>query len=97
VSLERGVEHMNAHCGKSDPLYPLRAFFNKHHRAIDGMRDKLYDSRNYRDARSLSPEILPEPALGHTVGAIVSFLQRKNMIPPAGVQEAPRRIVARGA
>ncbi len=32
ISLERFVGHMNAHCTKGDPLFPLVAFFNQNYR-----------------------------------------------------------------
>jgi len=81
LSLEEGVSHMNAHCGKSDPLFTLRAFFNRHHRDISAMAHKRYDSRVYRESRMRSPSALPEPDLSDTVRGIVSFLQRRNLVP----------------
>jgi thioester reductase-like protein len=83
VSLERFIGHMNAHCTKRDPLFPLVAFFNQNFRRIDSMRDKRYDSRQYRAARGQSPVAVPEPPLANTAGSIVAFLQRENLVAPA--------------
>jgi thioester reductase-like protein len=87
LSLEQFIRHMNAHCTKDDPLFPLVAFFNQNYRQIDQMRDKRYDSRHYRLERARSVVTLPHPPLGHTVGGIVAFLQRENLVPAPPAQK----------
>jgi hypothetical protein len=77
------MQHINAHCGKEDPLYPLVAFFNHNYRRIDRMSHKRYDSTNYRQWRELTPSRLAEPALIDTVAPIVWFLQREAMVQPS--------------
>ncbi len=81
VSIKQMVEHMNANCDKSDPLYPLLAFFNRHYKAIDSESYKRYDSRNYRKMRALTPHTLPEPPLSETISTLVSFLRQRNLVP----------------
>ncbi len=85
LTLERFMDYMNAHCPKSDPMFPLLAFFNQNWRRIDAMRDKRYDSAQYRQARAASPLAVPEPPLEDTVGRIVAFLQNEDLVsaPPA--------------
>ena len=85
VTLERFMDYMNAHCPKSDPMFPLLAFFNQNWRRIDLMRDKRYDSAQYRRARATASLAVPEPALEDTVGRIVAFLQNEDLVsaPPA--------------
>jgi thioester reductase-like protein len=90
-SLPDFIRHMNAHCTKADPLYPLMAFFNQNHRRIERMSDKRYDSRNYQRARLLSTHTAAEPDLADTVGGIVTFLAGEHLIPPAPLPlRAPR-------
>jgi thioester reductase-like protein len=80
-SLGSAVEHMNQHCGKNDPLYPLIAFYNHNYRRIEGMQHKRYDNRNYRAARALSSLTWPEPPLRDTMRCLVNYLQSENLIP----------------
>jgi thioester reductase-like protein len=89
VTLPQIIDHMNEHCGKDDPLYPLLAFFNNNYHRIDAMRDKRYDNRNYRTACSQTATALPEPPLDEIVASIVTFLRREKMIgpPPAAMVE----------
>jgi hypothetical protein len=49
------------------------------------MRDKRYDSAQYRQARATTPLAVPEPALEDTVGRLVAFLQNEDLVsaPPA--------------
>lgn len=81
VDVEAFVDHINHHCTKRDLLYPLVPFFNKNFRKLDRMRHKRYDNRNYRAGRELSAACCPEPPLEETVGAIVEFLRREQLIP----------------
>jgi thioester reductase-like protein len=81
VTLERFMDYMNANCPKSDPMFPLLAFFNQNWRRIDLMRDKRYDSAQYRQARAASPLAVPQPSLEDTVGRIVAFLQNEDLVP----------------
>lgn len=81
VTLERFMDYMNTHCPKSDPMFPLLAFFNQNWRRIDLMRDKRYDNAQYRQARAASPLAVPEPPLEDTVGQIVAFLQNEDLVP----------------
>ncbi len=69
-----------------DPLFPLVAFFNQNYRRIDAMRDKRYDSRQYRQERARSLVTMPEPPLADTVARIVGFLQRENLVPAPPAQ-----------
>ena len=87
VTLEQFMTYMNAHCPKSDPMFPLLAFFNQNWRRIDLMRDKRYDSAQYRQARAASPLALPEPSLDDTVGHIVAFLQNEDLVPVPRTQD----------
>jgi thioester reductase-like protein len=87
LSLPDFIRHMNANCTKADPLYPLMAFFNQNHKRIERMRDKRYDSGNYRRARLLSCHTAAEPDLADTVGGIVAFLADEHLIPPAPLAE----------
>jgi thioester reductase-like protein len=82
-SLADFIRHMNAHCSKADPLYPLMAFFNQNYRRIERMAGKRYDSRNYQRARALSIRAMAEPELAETVGSIVAFLTHEHLVPPA--------------
>lgn len=81
MRLEKYIQHMNRHCEKNDPMFPLLAFFNENWRRIDDMNEKRYDSRAYRYARKQSPHIAPEPHLDDVVAQIVNFLQKENLIP----------------
>lgn len=80
VSLERFMEYMNAHCPKNDPMFPLLAFFNQNWRRIDSMRNKRYDSAQYRQARAAAAAAVEEPLLDQTVGQIVAFLQAEDLV-----------------
>jgi thioester reductase-like protein len=90
VSPRRAVDHINHHCGKKDPLYPLMAFLNHNYRRIEKMSAKRYDNRGNRATRALSPLALPEPPLEEIVGSLVSFLQSENLVPAP-----PRRRLSR--
>lgn len=81
MSLERMIAHVNENCASVDPLYPLVAFFNHNLRRIDSMADKRYDRHNYTLVEAMSGACVPEPDLKNTVGSIVSFLQRENLVP----------------
>jgi thioester reductase-like protein len=81
LDLEAAVDHMNQHCRKDDPLFPLIAFYNHNHRRIGRMRHKRYDNRNYRMTRAFSASTSPEPSLQATMRSVVHFLQRENLVP----------------
>lgn len=90
MSIERMVAHVNEHCTKEDPLFPLVAFFNHNFRRIDEMRDKRYLNDIYRRSRALSALSMDEPPLAETVSSIVTFLQREHLVPSAPLQEERR-------
>jgi hypothetical protein len=48
------------------------------------MREKRYDSANYRAVRAKSDQILPEPDLADTMEWIIQFLRREILIARAG-------------
>ena len=50
------------------------------------MRHKRYDSAAYREHRARSPLAVPEPPFDETVGQIVAFLQRENLVPAPPAQ-----------
>jgi thioester reductase-like protein len=81
ISLEAFIAHMNAHCTKHDLLYPLMAFFNQNFRRILSMREKRYDNRLYREARTRAAATMAEPPLEVVVGGIVEFLQTEHLVP----------------
>jgi thioester reductase-like protein len=81
ISLEAFITHMNAHCTKHDLLYPLMAFFNQNFRRILSMREKRYDNRHYREARTRAAETMAEPPLDVVVSGIVDFLQTEHLVP----------------
>lgn len=82
VSLERFMDYLNARCPKSDPMFPLLAFFNQNWRRIDMMRDKRYDNAHYRQARAASPLTMAEPGLEETTARILAFLRHEDLVPP---------------
>ncbi len=75
------VDHINRHCTKDDLLYPLVPFFNTNFRKLNHMRHKRYDNSQYRAAREQSASFRTEPPLEETVGGIVKYLQREQLIP----------------
>ena len=81
LPLEQFMDYINANCPKSDPMFPLLAFFNQNWRRIEVMRDKRYNSAQYREARARAPLMVAEPPLHDTVGRIVMFLQNENLVP----------------
>jgi thioester reductase-like protein len=92
LGLDQLIDHINAHCTRDDPLYPLVAFFNHNWRRIERMSHKRYDSSNYRRWRSRAPGAVAEPALVDTVLPIVQFLLREDMAPQAPRHAAPQAL-----
>ncbi len=81
LDLDSFVDHINQHCTKDDLLYPLVPFFNTNFRKLHHMRHKRYDNTQYRTNRERTASFCPEPPLEETVGAIVRFLQREQLVP----------------
>jgi thioester reductase-like protein len=90
MSLESIIGHVNRHCRRDDPLFPLVAFFNHNLRRIVAMREKRYANHSYRRVRALSGACLPEPELDAIAGAVVRFLQNERMVaaPPKAIVAA---------
>ena len=97
MNLERLVDHLNRHCRRDDPIYPLMAFFNHNFRRIDAMRDKRYSSDCYRFARSLSATAMAEPELDQVASAVVRFLQQERLVPSTPARAAVASGLAREA
>jgi len=76
------IEEMNRLCTQEDPLYPLRAFFNRSYHKIKPMEPKRYDNQNYRAALGHVRPAVVEPDMADTVAYVVRHLQREKMIPP---------------
>jgi thioester reductase-like protein len=83
MDLESFIEHVNRHCTKDDLLFPLIPFINTNFRKLEHMRHKRYNNEQYRTGRERSAHSCPEPPLEQTLGAIVEFLQREQLIPSA--------------
>lgn len=67
-------------CTKEDLLFPLLDFLVRSVENISAMEFKLYDSNNFKTARTASPWGRPDPSLEETVKGILLFLSRNGII-----------------
>jgi thioester reductase-like protein len=81
IRLAQIIAHLNRHCRRNDPVFPLMPFLNDNFLRIDAMHEKRYANENYRRARELSAATLPEPKLDDVVAGLVTFLQQERLAP----------------
>jgi thioester reductase-like protein len=79
-SLEELVDHVNEHCNREDPLFPLVPFINRNFNRLSDMAEKRYSTANFQSAVQLAPGTCPAPSLEHTMRLLVDYLRESDMI-----------------
>ena len=82
VDMDGYVDHINAHCGAVDDLFPLKPFFNNSREKFKAMDKMRYDNRTYREFCLRAPDAMAEPPLSETVAWLVDFLIANKLVPP---------------
>ena len=79
-SLDEFIDHVNEHCTREDPLFPLVPFINRNINRLSDMADKRYVNTNFRGAMEREKSTLAEPSLESTMRLIVDYLRETGMV-----------------